>query len=193
MNCPLLVLIVVNSQIFIMVQIHDKIFEPYLSELEIQEIVKEMAHKMRVLKDDKPLFIIILKGSFIFASDLVKALDYDVELCFMQLKSYEGTQSSGKINDILGIPQQIKGRTLVVIEDIIDTGNTLEYLNQHLLAEQPQKIYYASLLLKPSVYKKTLPINFVGKEIPNEFVVGYGLDYEELGRTLTQIYKLKIS
>lgn len=193
MNYPLLGLIVVNSQIFRMVQLHDKTFEPYLSELEIQEIVKEMAHKMGVLKDEKPLFIIILKGSFIFASDLVKALDFDVELCFMQLKSYEGTQSSGKINDILGIPQQIKGRTLVVIEDIIDTGNTLEYLNQHLLAEQPQKIYYASLLLKPSVYKKTLPINFVGKEIPNEFVVGYGLDYEELGRTLTQIYKLKIS
>ena len=191
MNCHLLVLIVVNSQIFIMVQLHDKTFEPYLSELEIQEIVKEMAHKMGVLKDEKPLFIIILKGSFIFASDLVKALDYDVELCFMELKSYEGTQSSGKINDILGIPQQIKGRTLVVIEDIIDTGNTLEYLNQHLLAEQPQKIYYASLLLKPSVYKKTLPIDFVGKEIPNEFVVGYGLDYQELGRTLTQIYKLK--
>ena len=176
-----------------MVQLHDKTFEPYLSELEIQEIVKEMAHKIGVLKDEKPLFIIILKGSFIFASDLVKALDYDVELCFMQLKSYEGTQSSGKIKDIMGIPQQITGRTLVVVEDIIDTGNTLEYLNEHLLAEQPQKIYYASLLLKPSVYKKTLPIDFVGKEIPNEFVVGYGLDYEELGRTLTQIYKLKIS
>ncbi len=193
MNCPLLGLIVVNSQIFIMVQLHDKTFEPYLSELEIQEIVNEMAHKMGVLKDEKPLFIIILKGSFIFASDLLKALDYDVELCFMQLKSYEGTQSSGKINDILGISQQIKGRTLVVIEDIIDTGNTLEYLNQHLLAKQPKKIYYASLLLKTSVYKKTLPVDFVGKEIPNKFVVGYGLDYYELGRTLKQIYKLKIS
>ena len=176
-----------------MVQLHDKTFEPYLSELEIQEIVKEMAHKMGVLKDEKPLFIIILKGSFIFASDLVKALDYDVELCFMQLKSYEEMQSSGKIKDIMGIPKQIKGRTLVVVEDIIDTGNTLEYLNQHLLTKQPQKIYYASLLLKTSVYKKPLAIDFVGKEIPNEFVVGYGLDYEELGRTLTQIYKLKIS
>ena len=93
----------------------------------------------------------------------------------------------------MGISQKIKGRTLVVIEDIIDTGNTLEYLNQHLLAKQPKKIYYASLLLKTSVYKKTLPIDFVGKEIPNKFVVGYGLDYYELGRTLKQIYKLKIS
>ena len=176
-----------------MVQLHDKTFEPYLSELEIQEIVKEMARKMGVFKDEKPLFIIILKGSFIFASDLVKALDYDVEICFMQLKSYEGTQSSGKIKDIMGIPQQIKGRTLIVVEDIIDTGNTLEYLNNHLLAKQPKKIYYASFLLKPSVYKKKIPIDFIGKEIPNEFVVGYGLDYEELGRTLTQIYKLKIS
>ena len=176
-----------------MVQLHDKTFEPYLSELEVQEIVKRMAHEMGVLKDENPLFIIILKGSFIFASDLVKALNYDIELCFMQLKSYEGTQSSGKIKDTMEIPQQVKGRTIVVIEDIIDTGNTLEYLNKKLLAEQPQKIYYASLLLKPSVYKKPLPIDFVGKEIPNEFVVGYGLDYEELGRTLKQIYKLKIS
>ena len=176
-----------------MVQLHDKTFEPYISEKEIQQIVSDVASKMSVLKDAKPLFIVILKGSFIFASDLVKALDYDVELCFMQLKSYEGTQSSGKIKDIMGIPQQITGRTLVVLEDIIDTGNTLEYLNKHLLAEQPKKICYASLLLKPSVYKKTLPIDFVGMEIPNEFVVGYGLDYEELGRTLTQIYKLKIS
>jgi adenylate kinase len=174
-----------------MVQLHDKTFEPYISEKEIQQIVSDVASKMSVLKDAKPLFIVILKGSFIFASDLVKALDYDVELCFMQLKSYEGTQSSGKIKDLMGIPPHIKGRTVVVLEDIIDTGSTLEYLNQQLLEEQPHKIYYASLLLKPSVYKKDIPINFVGKEIPNEFVVGYGLDYDELGRTLTQIYKLK--
>jgi len=174
-----------------MVQLHDKTFEPYLSEKEIQQIVSDMASKMNVLKEENPLFIIILKGSFIFASDLVKALDFDVELCFMQLKSYEGTQSSGQIKDLMGIPENIQGRTLVIIEDIIDTGNTLDYLNQHLLKKQPQKIYYASLLLKPSVYKKPIPIDFIGKEIPNDFVVGYGLDYDELGRTLTQIYKLK--
>ncbi|MEC8610458.1 MAG: phosphoribosyltransferase family protein, partial [Bacteroidota bacterium] len=95
------------------------------------------------------------------------------------------------INDLLGIPQQLKDRTLVVIEDIIDTGNTIEYLNERLLAEQPKTIYYASFLLKPSVYQKPLKIDFVGKEIPNDFVVGYGLDYNELGRTLPQIYKLK--
>ena len=174
-----------------MVQLHDKTFEPYLSEKEIQEVVKRMASEMKILEDQKPLFIVILKGSFIFASDLVKALDYDVELCFMQLKSYEGTQSTGQINDLMGLPKNIKGRTLVVIEDIVDTGNTIEYLNQKLKEEQPQNIYYASLLLKPSVYKKSISIDFIGKEIPNDFVVGYGLDYEELGRTLTQIYKLK--
>ena len=174
-----------------MIKLHDKTFEPYLSEKEIQQLVSDVASKMNVLKDDNPLFIIILKGSFIFASDLVKALDYDVELCFMHLKSYHGTQSSGKIKDLIGIPPNIKGRTVVVIEDIIDTGNTLEYINQQLLEEQPLKIYYASLLLKPNIYKKKIPIDFIGKEISNEFVVGYGLDYEELGRTFTQIYKLK--
>ena len=148
---------------------------------------------MASLKDKNPLFIIILKGSFIFASDLVKALDFDVELTFMQLKSYVGTESSGQIKDVMGVPNNLKGRTLVVVEDIIDTGNTLEYLHQELKKEEPKRVHYASLFLKPSVYKKSIPIDFVGKEIPNEFVVGYGLDYEELGRTLPQIYKLKKS
>lgn len=176
-----------------MVQIHDKIFEPYLSEFEIQKIVGSMATRMAELKDENPLFIIILKGSFIFASDLVKALDFDAELSFMQLKSYIGTESSGEVKDIMGVPKNIKGRTVVVLEDIIDTGNTLDYLNKRLLQEEPKNIYYASLFLKPSVYKKSIPIDYVGKEIPNEFIVGYGLDYEELGRTLPQIYKLKKS
>ena len=172
-------------------QILDKTFEPYFSETEIQQVVKRMASEMKILEVQKPLFIVILKGSFIFASDLVKALDFDVELSFMQLQSYEGTKSSGKVNNLMGLPKNLKGRTVVVIEDIIDTGNTIEYLNARLLEEQPQNIYYASLLLKPSVYKKPIPIDFIGKEIPNDFVVGYGLDYEELGRTLTEIYKLK--
>lgn len=174
-----------------MVQLHDKTFEPYLSESEIQQIVERMASEMKVLERQKPIFIVILKGSFIFASDLVKSLDFDVELSFMQLKSYEGIQSTGKVNNLMGLPKNLKGRTVVVIEDIIDTGNTIEYLSSLLTKEQPKNIYYASFLLKPSVYKKPITIDFVGKEIPNDFVVGYGLDYEELGRNLTQIYKLK--
>lgn len=174
-----------------MIEIHDKVFEPCISREEINVIVETMAHQMAFLKTENPLFIIILKGSFMFASDLLKALPFDAEVCFMQIKSYEGTKSTNTITDLMGIPQELKDRTLVVVEDIIDTGNTIEYLNKRLLAEQPRSIHYASFLLKPSVYQKPLKIDFVGKEIPNDFVVGYGLDYNELGRTLPEIYKLK--
>jgi hypoxanthine phosphoribosyltransferase len=176
-----------------MVQILDKTFEPFLEQEEIQNIVSQMAKEMGVLKNENPLFIIILKGSFLFASDLLKALSFDAEITFMQIKSYQGTQSSGEIKDIMGVPMNLKDRTIVIIEDIVDTGNTLEYLYNRLSKENPKKIHIASLLLKPDVYSKEIPIDFVGKEIPNHFVVGYGLDYEELGRTLPQIYKLKNS
>ena len=174
-----------------MLQLHDKTFEPYLSEADIQEIVEEMAHKMAVLSQEKPLFLVVLKGSFMFASDLLKCLPFDADMAFIQLRSYEGTQSSGTITNLMGLPKHLSQRTLVVLEDIVDTGNTLEYLNDQLIKEQPKRIYYASLLLKPSVYNKSITIDFVGKEIPNHFVVGYGLDYNELGRTLPQLYKLK--
>jgi hypoxanthine phosphoribosyltransferase len=176
-----------------MVQILDKTFEPFLEQEEIQNIVSQMAKEMGVLKNENPLFIIVLKGSFLFASDLLKALSFDAEITFMQIKSYQGTQSSGEIKDIMGVPMNLKDRTIVIIEDIVDTGNTLEYLYNRLSKENPKKIHIASLLLKPDVYSKEIPIDFVGKEIPNHFVVGYGLDYEELGRTLPQIYKLKNS
>ncbi|MBL6658235.1 MAG: hypoxanthine phosphoribosyltransferase [Flavobacteriales bacterium] len=176
-----------------MVQILDKTFEPFLEQEDIQNIVSQVAKEMDILKNENPLFIIVLKGSFLFASDLLKALSFDSEITFMQIKSYEGTQSSGEIKDIMGVPMNLKDRTIVIIEDIVDTGNTLEYLYNRLSKENPSKIHIASLLLKPDVYSKEIPIDFVGKEIPNHFVVGYGLDYEELGRTLTQIYKLKNS
>lgn len=174
-------------------QILDKTFEPFLEQEDIQNIVSQVAKEMDILKNENPLFIIVLKGSFLFASDLLKALSFDSEITFMQIKSYEGTQSSGEIKDIMGVPMNLKDRTIVIIEDIVDTGNTLEYLYNRLSKENPSKIHIASLLLKPDVYSKEIPIDFVGKEIPNHFVVGYGLDYEELGRTLTQIYKLKNS
>ncbi len=176
-----------------MVQILDKTFEPFLEQEDIQNIVSQMAKKMDILKNENPLFIIVLKGSFLFASDLLKALSFDAEITFMQIKSYQGTQSSGEIKDIMGVPMNLKDRTIVIIEDIVDTGNTLEYLYNRLSKEKPKKIHIASLLLKTDVYSKEIPIEFVGKEIPNHFVVGYGLDYDELGRTLPQIYKLKSS
>jgi hypoxanthine phosphoribosyltransferase len=174
-----------------LIQIHDKEFELFISTEELKSTVKELATKMESLKNDSPIFIVILNGSFFFASDLLKSLSYDSELHFIKLKSYEGTKSSGKIKLILDISAEISNRTVVIIEDIVDTGNTLNYLIEHLLKKNPKKILTASLLFKPKSYQHKHKIDFIGKSIENDFVIGYGLDYDELGRTLPQIFKLK--
>ena len=174
-----------------MIQLHDKIFEPYLSAEEIQKSIAEMASKMNVLKNNNPHFIVVLNGSFLFAADLLKQLDFDAEVSFIKLQSYEGTNSTGKVTEVMGLQANISNRTVVVLEDIVDTGITLEKIYSILESKNPKEIQIATLLFKPSAYQKNLDIHYIGKEISNEFVVGYGLDYKELGRTLPQIYKLK--
>lgn len=174
-----------------MIQLHDKTFEQYLSEEDIQNIIIKMAQNMEGLKVLNPHFIVVLNGSFLFAADLLKKLSYDVEISFIKLQSYEGTQTSGTVTEVMGLQADICNRTVVVLEDIVDTGITLEKIYALLEKENPKEIQIATLLFKPAAYQKDLPIHYIGKDIPNEFVVGYGLDYEELGRTLPQIYKLK--
>lgn len=174
-----------------MIQLHDKIFEPYISKEEIQKSVAKIASKMNILKNDNPHFIVVLNGSFLFAADLLKKLKFDAEVSFIKLQSYEGTESTGKVTEVIGLQTNIRNRTVVVLEDIIDTGITLEKIYCVLESKNPKEIQIATLLFKPSAYQKKLDIHYIGKEIPNEFVVGYGLDYKELGRTLPQIYKLK--
>lgn len=174
-----------------MIQLHDKIFEPYILASEIQNIIAEMADEMNALKPKNPLFIVVLNGSFLFAADLLKQLDFDAEVSFIKLQSYEGTQTTGTVTEVMGLQTDISNRTVVVLEDIIDTGITLEKIYTLLEKEKPKEIHIATLLFKASAYQKELAIHYIGKEISNEFVVGYGLDYEELGRTLPQIYKLK--
>tara|TARA_B100001115_G_C15842374_1_gene422774 strand:+ start:706 stop:1239 length:534 start_codon:yes stop_codon:yes gene_type:complete len=174
-----------------MIQLHDKIFEPYLSTEEIQKNIVEIARKMNVLKNDNPHFIVVLNGSFLFAADLLKKLAFDAEVSFIKLQSYEGTNSTGTVTEVMGLQANISNRTVVVLEDIVDTGITLEKIYSILKSKNPKEIQIATLLFKPSAYQKELDIHYIGKEIPNEFVVGYGLDYKELGRTLPQIYKLK--
>jgi len=174
-----------------MIKLHNKIFEPYISAEEIQKSIAKMASKMCDLKNDFPHFIVVLNGSFFFAADLFKQLDFDAEISFIKLQSYEGTNSTGKVNELIGLQANISNRIVVVLEDIVDTGITLEKIYSILESKNPKKIQIATLLFKPSAYQKNLDIHYIGKEIPNEFVVGYGLDYKELGRTLPQIYKLK--
>lgn len=174
-----------------MIQLHDKIFELYVSAEEIQKSIAKMASKISDLKNDNPHFIVVLNGSFFFAADLLKQLNFDAEISFIKLQSYEGTNSKGKVNEVMGLQANISNRVVVVLEDIVDTGITLEKIYSILESKNPKEIQIATLLFKPSAYQKSLDIHYIGKEIPNEFVVGYGLDYKELGRTLPQIYKLK--
>ena len=174
-----------------MIQLHDKIFEPCISAEEIHKIIAQMSSKMNNLKNDKPHFIVVLNGSFLFAADLLKQLNFDAEVSFIKLQSYEGTNNTGTVTEVMGLQANISNRTVVVLEDIVDTGITLEKIYTILESKNPKEIKIATRLFKPSAYQKELDIHYIGKEIPNEFVVGYGLDYKELGRTLPQIYKLK--
>ena len=176
-----------------MIKLHDKTFEPYLSPKELNEAVLKVASELS--KDysssaKPPIFIAILNGSFMFMSDLMKELKFDLETSFVKFSSYEGTESTGVINELIGFNQDLKGRDVVIVEDIIDTGNTLEKVLKILETSEANSIKIATLLLKPTVFDKKYEINYVGLEIPNIFVVGYGLDYDELGRNIKEIYKL---
>ena len=179
-----------------MIQLHDKTFEPYLSATTLDSAVKKIAKAITndladFTSNQPPLFIAILNGAFMFASDLMKELHFDLELSFVKFSSYEGTTSTGQINQLIGFNQDVKGRDVVIVEDIIDTGNTLEKVLPILKELGANSVKIATLLFKPTVFDKKYQINYVGLEIPNTFVVGYGLDYDELGRNLKEIYKLK--
>lgn len=176
-----------------MIQLHDKTFEPYLSVQQLNQAVVKVASELTEdysTCEKPPIFVAILNGAFMFMSDLMKELKFDLELSFVKFSSYEGTESTGVINELIGFTQELKGRDVVIVEDIIDTGNTLEKVLKILASSEAKSIKIATLLLKPTVFDKKYAINYVGLEIPNIFVVGYGLDYDELGRNIKEIYKL---
>ncbi len=173
-----------------MIQLHDLQFQPYLSTEDIQTVVSDLAKQISLdYRDKTPLFIGVLNGSFIFLSDLVRSYNGDCEMSFVKYTSYEGTSSTGKITTDLAFPG-IEGRDVIVVEDIVDTGNTLAHIYKELENANAASIAVVSLFLKPEVYKKDFKIDYVGKEIPNKFIVGYGLDYNGLGRNLPEIYQL---
>lgn len=175
-----------------MIQIHDKFFETYISENEVQNAVQKVAQEINLQYFSKDILLIsVLNGSFMFTSDLMKNLTVRCEVTFVKYKSYEGTSSTGKVKEVLGLQVPIKERDVIIVEDIVDTGNTLAHIYEILEKENPKSIKTATLLFKPKAYQGEHTIDFVGKEIPNDFVVGYGLDYDEHGRHLPEIYKLK--
>lgn len=175
-----------------MIQLHDKTFVPFISEKSIATAVKKLAQEIADdMKGDTPLFIGVLNGAFMVVSDLMRVYPGNCEVSFVKLASYEGTTTSGKVSELIGINESIEGRTVILIEDIVDTGNTLEVLHQLFANQNLKSLKTATLFFKPEAYKKNLKIDYIGIEIPNKFIVGYGLDYDGLGRNLPQIYQLK--
>ena len=173
------------------ITVHDKTFDPYLTEEEIQSRVSFIADRLNKDYSGKnPLFIAILNGSFIFASDLFKKLSIQAEICFIKLVSYKGSKSTGHVVTAIGLDHEIFGRDVVIIEDIIDTGKTLTEFLPQLYHQQPASLRIVALLHKSDATIYPVPIDYLGFTIPDKFVVGYGLDYNGLGRNIPEIYKL---
>jgi hypoxanthine phosphoribosyltransferase len=173
------------------IQVHDKQFEPYLAANTISERIKSLAAQLSAdYSGKKPLFIAILNGSFMFASDLFKELTIDAEICFIKLASYKGTKSTGHVITAIGMDMDIFAREVVILEDIVDTGKTLSEFLPQLKHQQPASMKIVALLHKPEATVFPIKIDYLGFSIPNKFVVGYGLDYDGLGRNIREIYKL---
>lgn len=172
-------------------QVHDKHFEPYLDAATIAARIKEIAAKLNKDYDHKkPLFIAILNGSFMFAADLFKQITIDAEICFIKLASYKGTKSTGQVITAIGLDMDLFGREVVILEDIVDTGKTLSEFLPQLQHQQPASLKIVALLHKPDATVFPITIDYLGFSIPNKFVVGYGLDYDGLGRNIPEILKL---
>ena len=171
------------------IQIKDRLFKPYIDRSSIDSAVKRLAAQMnKDLAGKRPLFLCVLNGAFMFAADLFREINVDAEITFIRMKSYEGTQSTGIIKQIYGLQEDIKDRTVVIVEDIVDTGFTMQNLKKQLEYKNPKEIKVATLLFKPDSLQCDVKLDYVAFEIPKAFIVGYGLDYDELGRNLKDIY-----
>jgi hypoxanthine phosphoribosyltransferase len=173
------------------IRVHDKEFEPYISEALISERIQAIAQLIdRDYAGRKPLFIAILNGAFMFAADLFKGISIEAEICFIKLASYKGTKSSGHVITAIGLDIDLIGRHVVILEDIVDTGKTLSEFLPQLEHQQPASLKIAALLHKPDATVYPIVVDYLGFDVPNKFLLGYGLDYDGLGRNLSSIYKL---
>lgn len=169
-----------------------RVFKKYISRDVIKGRILELGKELAVEYQGKdPIFIVVLNGAFMFAADLVRATTLECELQFVKLSSYEGTESTGKVKEIIGLPNDLKGRHIIIVEDIIDSGRTMHHMIEDLRRHNPASIHVATLLLKPESLQYQFESTYVGFEIPDAFVIGYGLDLDGKARNLCDIYQLK--
>lgn len=174
------------------INVHDKTFEAYISKKQIEERISTLGAELsEAYRTQNPIFLVVLNGAFMFASDLVKHLDFDCEIHFIKLSSYDGMQSTGNIKTVIGLTENIENRTIIIVEDIVDTGKTLFALVPELKKMRPKSVAICTLLQKTEALTVDLKADYIGFEIENKFVVGYGLDYDNLGRNYPMIYQLK--
>ena len=173
------------------IQVRDKTFSLFIKANEINVAVEEIAAQINLeMKDKNPLFLVILNGAFIFASDLLKKINIPCEVSFVKLSSYIGTKSTSVVRELIGLDQVPEGRTVVILEDIIDTGITMGVTTEKLKKLGAKEVRIATLLFKPEAFKMNFEIDYIGIKIPNDFIVGYGLDYNGYGRNYPEIYKI---
>lgn len=174
-----------------MIQIKDKQFVPFIKEPELLQRVSALGRQITEdYRGSSPLLIGIMNGAFMFLSDLAKHIDLPVELSFVKISSYESMASTGTIQPLIGLDTALAGRDVIIVEDIVDTGLSMSYILEMVQKSKPKSLQIATLLLKPEALKKNIEARYIGFEIPNKFVVGYGLDYDGLGRNLKEIYQL---
>ncbi|MGI6048465.1 MAG: hypoxanthine phosphoribosyltransferase [Petrimonas sp.] len=175
------------------ITIKDKQFEKFIEFQQIQTAINRIAREIdKDLRGKNPVFITVLNGAFMFAGELMKEVSVPCEITFVRLASYQGTSTTNNVQEVLGLNENIENRTVVIVEDIVDSGNTMVALKKELNKLRPKEIKIATLLLKPDALKQDVQLDYVALEIPNDFIVGYGLDYDGYGRNLKDIYKIKV-
>ncbi|MDD6781291.1 MAG: hypoxanthine phosphoribosyltransferase [Prevotellaceae bacterium] len=174
------------------IKIKDKEFVPMISEAEIKERVKAVAQQIsKDMEGKNPLLLAVLNGSFVFAADLMREITIPCEISFVKLASYQGTTSTGKVKEVIGINEDLSGRTIIIVEDIVESGLTMKRMIESIGTRKPESVNICTLLLKPDRLKTDLDIKYVAFSIPNDFILGYGLDYDQQARGLKDIYVLK--
>ncbi|HOO94824.1 MAG TPA: hypoxanthine phosphoribosyltransferase [Proteiniphilum sp.] len=174
------------------ITIKDRDFELFIEQEVVEQGIKRIAGKMNAdLEGKNPIFVAVLNGAFMFAGELMKEVNIASEITFVRLASYHGTTTTNDVKEVLGLNESIEGRCVVIVEDIVDSGNTMVSLLEQMKALRPSEVRIATLLFKPAALKQKLQLDYVALEIPNDFIVGYGLDYDGYGRNLKDIYKVK--